>query len=112
MGRHAILTARRISADVQYLVDKVSLIPLWATFGVNLFLDNQITLGAKQGQPFHELQIHLHTQQEPMLLGRRDSNMHFKRDLDMMLKPNRIFTFDQNTSGQKQRGNSQQMWNS
>jgi hypothetical protein len=49
-----------ISADVQYLVDKVSLIPLWATFGVNLFLDNQTTLGAKQDQPFHELQIHLH----------------------------------------------------
>jgi hypothetical protein len=30
-----------------------------------------------------------------MSLGCRDSNMHFKRYLDMMLRPNRIFTFDQ-----------------
>jgi hypothetical protein len=85
-----------ISAGVQCLVDEPSVIPLWATFGINLFLDIQTTLGAKQNQAFAELQEHLHEWQTRVSLDRRDSNVHFKRDIDMMWKPGGEFTFDEN----------------
>ncbi|RMZ68978.1 Ank-repeat mbp1 [Pyrenophora seminiperda CCB06] len=44
-----------ISLGVQYMVETPSKIPLWATFGIQLFLDIQTTLGLKQSQPFEEI---------------------------------------------------------
>jgi hypothetical protein len=83
-----------ISSGVQCLVDKPSEIPLWATFGITLFLDIQTTLGKKQSQPFHELQTHFVDWQQRISPDRGNTTTHFKRDIEMAMKG--AFTFDRN----------------
>jgi hypothetical protein len=46
----------KISSGVQRVVQKPKEIPLWATFGIDLFLDIQTVLGGKQSKPFDEIQ--------------------------------------------------------
>ncbi|EDU40270.1 hypothetical protein PtrSN002B_001325 [Pyrenophora tritici-repentis] len=45
-----------ISLGVQTMIKKPREIPLWTTFGIQLFLEIQTTLGPKQSQPFEEIQ--------------------------------------------------------
>jgi hypothetical protein len=44
-----------ISSGIQHILQNPEKTPLWATFGVDLFLDIQSVLGDKQSKPFYEI---------------------------------------------------------
>jgi len=71
-----------ISAGIERMVNNPKEIPLWATFGVSLFLDIKSALGRKMSRPFYEIQEHV-KEWEQRISTDKNSETSYTADKDV-----------------------------